>query len=165
MSWAVTTSTFTQPKTAMSRNEINDRPSGKPFSAYQDKSFPKAENEKCASVTFTIQKLNEGLADAEAKEERIYTPTYTQLLINCLRREENLIIIRDFINGKLTKDLTDAIDNETPVTKVCDDVAGRIRTVVRQEGEKILRAHEADFAGQVPTDPTAQKKKLINLYN
>jgi hypothetical protein len=101
----------------MSRNEINDRPTGKPFRAYQDKSFPKAENEACASVTFTIQKLNDGLAEAKPKKERIYTPTYTQLLINCLRREENLIIIRDFINGTLTKDLTDAIDNEMSVTK------------------------------------------------
>ena len=53
---------------------------------------------------------------------KLYTPTYTQLLINCLRKENNLIIIRDFINGTLTKDLTDAIDNEVPVTIVCDAV-------------------------------------------
>ena len=83
----------------MNRNKINER--SKPYRCYQDKSFPKAENEDCASATFTIRKLNEGTGACEAKPERMYTPTYTQLLINCLRKEENLLTIRDFINGTL----------------------------------------------------------------
>jgi hypothetical protein len=83
------------------------------------------------------------------------------MLINCLRKDENLLTIRDFINSTLNKELVDAIDNEMSVTQVSDEVAKKVQMITRQEGGEILRSYAADFAGQAPTDPTPQEKKYL----
>ena len=83
------------------------------------------------------------------KAERIYTPTYKQLLVNCLRRDANLLTIRDYINGTLNQELTTAIDNEMTIEVVSEEVTGKIQQITRQEAEKILRINHADFPGQI----------------
>ena len=130
----VSSSTFFAANSAMSRNETSDRPTSKPYRCYQDKSYPKAENEDCASATYTISKLNKGTDKCSPTAERIYTPTYKQLLVNCLMRDANLLTIRDFINGTLNKELAAAIDNEMTVELVSDEVAQKVHMIARQEG-------------------------------
>ena len=103
-----------------------------------------------------MAKLNEGTDKCVPKAERIYNPTFKQLLINCLRKDANLLTIRDHINGTLNRELAAAIDNDLIVTQVVDAVAGKIQQITRQEAEKILRANSADFEGQVPTDPPSR---------
>ena len=132
----VSKSTFIQTEAAMNRNEINERPQSKPYRCYQDKSFPKAENETCASTTFTIQRLNEGLTNCDPKPERLYIPTYRQLLINCRRKDANLLTIRDYINGNLNQELATAIDNKMTIEVVSEEVTGKIQKITRQEAEK-----------------------------
>ena len=102
----------------MSRNEINKRPTS--YRCYQDKTYPKAEND---NITYTISKLKEASGNCAPKPEMIYTLTYKQLLVNCLRRDGNLLTIRDFINGTLNTKLVSAIDNEMTIDIVSDGIA------------------------------------------
>ena len=97
------------------------------------------------------------------KAERIYTPTYKQPLVNCLRKDENLLIMRDFVNATLNQGLVSAIENEMAIETVSEGIALEIKKKLHDRKlKRSLGKMKQTLPARTPTTPLGWTVTCLN---